>query len=114
MIHVQLDTTGGINPRTHTFFAPTEVEREEWVHVIRKHAVNSVIDNGYTIRRDDKESKLGSGSYSTVWKGVCRDTKKVWAIKEMQKSAVKKEEVSFRIFLVWGVKRRAVKEEWVM
>lgn len=43
----QLDTTGGINPRTHVFFAPTEVEREEWVHVIRKHSVNSVIDNGY-------------------------------------------------------------------
>jgi hypothetical protein len=47
-------------PHIHTF---SEVEREEWVHVIRKHAVNSVIDNGYEIRRDDKDSKLGSGKH---------------------------------------------------
>lgn len=88
----QIDTSGGLNPRTHHFYAPSEMEREEWVHVIRKHAVNSVIDNGYEIKRDEKESKLGSGSYSTVWKGVCKETRKVWAIKEMQKSAVKRDE----------------------
>jgi serine/threonine protein kinase len=32
-----------------------------------------------------------SGSYSTVWKGIDRESKKVWALKEMQKSAVKRE-----------------------
>lgn len=72
-------------------FVRSEMEREEWTHVIRKHAVNSLIDNGYEIRREDKDSKLGSGSYSTVWKGVDKDTRKVWAVKEMQKAAVKRE-----------------------
>lgn len=48
--------------RSHAAFCvSSEMEREEWVHVIRKHAVNSVIDNGYEIRREDKDSKLGSG-----------------------------------------------------
>jgi hypothetical protein len=32
-----------------------------------------------------------AGSYSTVWKGIDRDTRRVWAIKEMQKGSVKKE-----------------------
>jgi serine/threonine protein kinase len=58
--------------------------------------VNSSIDNGYQIRRDDQDQKLGSGSYSTVWKGTDRDTNKVWALKEMQKSNIKKEEASAR------------------
>mmetsp|Transcript_45245 Transcript_45245/g.113412 ORF Transcript_45245/g.113412 Transcript_45245/m.113412 type:complete len:478 (-) Transcript_45245:89-1522(-) len=89
---IEVDTSGSLIPKHYYFYAATEVEREEWVHVMRKHAVNSVVDNGYDIRREDKDAKLGSGSYSTVWKGVDRDTRKVWALKEMQKSAVKKEE----------------------
>ena len=41
--------------------------------------VNSSIDNGYEIRRDDNDTKLGSGSYSTVWKGKDRDNNRVCA-----------------------------------
>uniref|UniRef100_A0A6U4Q5S4 Protein kinase domain-containing protein n=1 Tax=Hemiselmis andersenii TaxID=464988 RepID=A0A6U4Q5S4_HEMAN len=89
---IEVDTSGSLIPKHYYLYAATEVEREEWVHVMRKHAVNSVVDNGYDIKREDKDAKLGSGSYSTVWKGVDRDTRKVWALKEMQKSAVKKEE----------------------
>ena len=49
----------------------SELERDEWVHVIRKHAVNSTIDNGYEIRRDDKDSKLGSGKLPTLSPHAC-------------------------------------------
>jgi hypothetical protein len=46
---------------TFTLYTASQLERDEWVHVMRKHAVNSNIDNGYEIRRDDKDGKLGSG-----------------------------------------------------
>mmetsp|Transcript_15673 Transcript_15673/g.38031 ORF Transcript_15673/g.38031 Transcript_15673/m.38031 type:complete len:379 (+) Transcript_15673:2-1138(+) len=89
---IVVDTMGGVNPRVHHYYAPSAMEKEEWLHVIRKHAVNTMIENGYEINRNEESSKLGSGSYSTVWKGVCKQTRKVFAIKEMQKSSVKKDE----------------------
>uniref|UniRef100_A0A7S0M5X2 Protein kinase domain-containing protein n=1 Tax=Cryptomonas curvata TaxID=233186 RepID=A0A7S0M5X2_9CRYP len=73
------------------FYAPSDLERNEWAQIIRKYSVNSSIDNVYTIGTD-KDSKLGSGSFSTVYKGVERDTRKVWAIKTMLKSNIKREE----------------------
>lgn len=76
---IELDARHGPLNRQYFLYAANEMEREEWVHVLRKHAVNSSIDNGYEIRRDDKDTKLGSGSYSTVWKGSDRETKKVRA-----------------------------------
>lgn len=79
--------------RVHLFWADTEMEREEWVNNLRKHAVNSSIDNGYEINKDLKDAKLGSGSYSTVWKGKDRSNNNYFAIKEMAKQTLKKDEI---------------------
>ncbi|KAJ1472855.1 hypothetical protein T484DRAFT_3395337 [Baffinella frigidus] len=89
---IELDGRHGALQRQYHLYASSEMEREEWVQILRKHAVNSSIDNGYEIRRDDNDTKLGSGSYSTVWKGKDRDNNKVWALKEMQKANVKRDE----------------------
>ena len=37
-------------------------------------------------------TELVAGSFSTVYKGIERDTKKVWAVKTMLKSNIKRDE----------------------
>ena len=76
-----------------TLWTHSEMEMEEWVADLRKFAVNSAIENGYEIARDNKNSKLGSGSYSVVYLATDRATGQKWAVKEMQKKSLKKEEV---------------------
>mmetsp|Transcript_23496 Transcript_23496/g.34482 ORF Transcript_23496/g.34482 Transcript_23496/m.34482 type:complete len:453 (+) Transcript_23496:85-1443(+) len=83
----------GSSQRHYVFWADTEMESQEWVANLRKHSVNSSIENGYEINREAKDSKLGSGSYSTVWKGKDRGNNTFWAIKEMQKQTLKKDEI---------------------
>ena len=41
-------------------YAPSELERDEWVAVIRKYSTQSNIENGYEFTRDNA-SKLGEG-----------------------------------------------------
>ena len=43
------------------FYAPTELERDEWVYVIRKYSTQSNIENAYKFTRD-ATSKLGEGA----------------------------------------------------
>ena len=43
-----------------TLYAPTALERDEWVDVIRKYSTQSNIENGYEFTRDSA-SKLGEG-----------------------------------------------------
>ncbi|EKX53942.1 hypothetical protein GUITHDRAFT_100192 [Guillardia theta CCMP2712] len=92
---IELEVKLENSKKIHHFFADSEIDRSEWVQAIRKSAVNSSIDNGYEIHRNDKNSKLGSGSYSTVWKCYDRESRKTWALKEMMKSNVKKEEEEY-------------------
>lgn len=76
--------------KEYCLWTQSEMEREEWIDSLRKHAVNSNIDNAYEVER---KKELGSGSYSTVWKGKDRQTKTIWAIKEMNKKNLKQEEI---------------------
>jgi hypothetical protein len=41
-------------------YAPSELDRDEWVDVIRKYSTQSNIENGYDFTRDNS-SKLGEG-----------------------------------------------------
>mmetsp|Transcript_63219 Transcript_63219/g.169033 ORF Transcript_63219/g.169033 Transcript_63219/m.169033 type:complete len:445 (-) Transcript_63219:87-1421(-) len=68
-------------------FAPTELERDEWIDVIRKYSTQSLITNTYEFSRD-KNSKLGEGSFGTVYKGREKATGKIWALKEIPKASV--------------------------
>ena len=77
---IELEVKLENSKKIHHFFADSEIDRSEWVQAIRKSAVNSSIDNGYEIHRNDKNSKLGSGSYSTVWKCYDRESRKVFML----------------------------------
>jgi len=79
--------------KQYIFWADTDLEREQWVTDLRMHCINSDISNGYEIHKENKDSKLGFGSYSVVWKGKDRATGTAWAIKEMQKKDLKKDEI---------------------
>ena len=68
---IEIDARHGTVKKMFHLYAKTQLERDEWVFTLRKYAVNTSIENGYEVNRDDKTMKLGSGSYSTVWK--CRD-----------------------------------------
>lgn len=72
-------------------WASTEIARDEWVDDLNKHAVNSHIENGYVVMRN---SKLGAGAYSEVFKAKDRKSGNLWAVKEMDKTKLRREEVS--------------------
>jgi hypothetical protein len=95
-------------------YAPSELDRDEWVDVIRKYSTQSNIENGYDFTRDNS-SKLGegklihqnfhmhvnenvhpliSGSFGTVFKGKDRTTGKIWALKEISKASVNGEDLA--------------------
>ena len=57
-------------------WAESELQRDEWMADLRKHAVTSDISNVYEVHTD-KHSKLGFGSFSTVWKATDRATGQV-------------------------------------
>jgi serine/threonine protein kinase len=95
-------------------YAPSELDRDEWVAVIRKYSAQSNIENGYEFTRDNS-SKLGegklftcmrkfsqayenvhpsiAGSFGTVFKGKDRATGKIWALKEIPKASVNGEDL---------------------
>uniref|UniRef100_A0A7S4L041 Protein kinase domain-containing protein n=1 Tax=Guillardia theta TaxID=55529 RepID=A0A7S4L041_GUITH len=74
--------------RLHVFYAESNEEREAWIRDLQWVAVHSNIDNGYIIERDEQRAMLGSGSFSTVWKGIDRNTGKAWALKEINKDGL--------------------------
>ena len=49
--------------KTHTYFAKTNEERQEWCKILRKHAVHHNLDNGFEVTR----KVLGTGAYATVY-----------------------------------------------
>lgn len=74
---IEIDARHGTVKKMFHLYAKTQLERDEWVFTLRKYAVNTSIENGYEVNRDDKTMKLGSGSYSTVWKCRDKETNKV-------------------------------------
>jgi hypothetical protein len=54
---IVLDT----NSQKKVLYAPSELDREEWINVVRKYSAQSNIENAYEIPRD-ANSKLGEGS----------------------------------------------------
>ena len=45
------------------FYAPSDLERDEWIDTVMKYSKQLSIDNAYEIARSD-ETKLGAGSES--------------------------------------------------
>jgi hypothetical protein len=56
------------NSKKKVLYAPSELERDEWIDVVRKYSAQSNIENAYEIPRD-ANSKLGEGS-GFDWSGI--------------------------------------------
>ena len=111
-----------LNSTKEIFYAPSDLERDEWVAALMKYSKQLSIDNAYEITRNSSQeftmgkgadsrahgrflqrrtrhaalnSLLGStGSLQIVYQGQERATGRAWAIKEIAKAGLHADDLS--------------------